>query len=76
MKTIPVTCAIIYFGDKILAVRGNCEAEVDQMVLTFPVLADYAFIERDGLRIFAKSVIFFIFSVQSFQEDFRFSVPG
>jgi predicted phosphodiesterase len=23
------------------------------MVLTFPVLADYAFIERDGLRIFA-----------------------
>ena len=23
-------------------VRGNCEAEVDQMVLSFPVLADYA----------------------------------
>ena len=41
------------YSDKILAVRGNCEAEVDQMVLTFPVLADYAFIERDGLRIFA-----------------------
>ena len=35
------------YSDKILAVRGNCEAEVDQMVLTFPVLADYAFIERD-----------------------------
>ncbi len=28
--------------DMILAVRGNCEAEVDQMVLQFPVLADYA----------------------------------
>ena len=41
------------YSDKVLAVRGNCEAEVDQMVLTFPVLADYAFIERDGLRIFA-----------------------
>lgn len=41
------------YRDKILAVRGNCEAEVDQMVLSFPVLADYAFIERDGLRIFA-----------------------
>ena len=27
---------------RILAVRGNCEAEVDQMVLPFPVLADYA----------------------------------
>jgi len=25
-----------------LCVRGNCEAEVDQMVLDFPVLADYA----------------------------------
>ena len=28
--------------DNILCVRGNCEAEVDQMVLDFPVLADYA----------------------------------
>ena len=37
--------------DHILAVRGNCEAEVDQMVLDFPVLADYAFLEIDGLRI-------------------------
>ena len=25
----------------LLCVRGNCEAEVDQMVLTFPVMADY-----------------------------------
>ena len=41
------------YSEKILAVRGNCEAEVDQMVLSFPVLADYAFIERDGLRFFA-----------------------
>lgn len=29
--------------DEICAVRGNCEAEVDQMVLEFPVLADYGF---------------------------------
>ncbi|MBR2660792.1 MAG: phosphodiesterase [Clostridiales bacterium] len=28
--------------DEILCVRGNCEAEVDQMVLSFPVMADYA----------------------------------
>lgn len=28
--------------ERILCVRGNCEAEVDQMVLEFPVLADYA----------------------------------
>ena len=30
--------------DRILCVRGNCDAEVDQMVLPFPILADYAVI--------------------------------
>lgn len=29
-------------ADELLCVRGNCDAEVDQMVLNFPVLADYA----------------------------------
>lgn len=29
---------------EILCVRGNCDTEVDQMVLDFPVLADYAVI--------------------------------
>ena len=28
--------------EELLCVRGNCEAEVDQMVLSFPVLAEYA----------------------------------
>ena len=28
--------------EKLLCVRGNCDAEVDQVVLEFPVLADYA----------------------------------
>ena len=28
--------------DKLLCVRGNCDSEVDQMVLNFPILADYA----------------------------------
>lgn len=28
-------------SEQILAVRGNCEAEVDQMMLDFPCLADY-----------------------------------
>ena len=32
------------YKDKILAVRGNCEAEVDQMVLGFPVMADYIYV--------------------------------
>ena len=39
-------------ADKLLCVRGNCDTEVDQMVLTFPILADYAYILTDGLRIF------------------------
>ena len=39
--------------EKLLCVRGNCDTEVDQMVLEFPMLAEYAFVEADGLRIFA-----------------------
>ena len=31
-------------ASRILAVRGNCDTEVDQMVLPFPILADYAVI--------------------------------
>lgn len=29
-------------------VRGNCDAEVDQMVLSFPIMADYALLEIEG----------------------------
>lgn len=35
-------------ADRILCVRGNCDTEVDQMVLPFPLLADYAVIS-DGV---------------------------
>ena len=35
--------------EKIVAVRGNCEAEVDQMVLPFPCMADYAELLVDGI---------------------------
>ena len=34
--------------DKILCVRGNCDAEVDQMVLDFPIMAEYAYLCVDG----------------------------
>ena len=37
----------------LLCVRGNCEAEVDQMVLQFPVLADYALLSLSSRLIFA-----------------------
>lgn len=39
--------------DHILAVRGNCDCEVDQMVLSFPLLADYALVEWEGLTLYA-----------------------
>lgn len=29
------------YGDKIIAVRGNCDSEVDQMVLNFELMGDY-----------------------------------
>ena len=32
------------YADRITAVRGNCDAEVDQMVLDFPCLGDYALV--------------------------------
>ena len=38
--------------DKILAVRGNCDSEVDQMVLEFPMLADYALLTLNGRTLF------------------------
>ena len=38
---------------KIYSVRGNCEAEVDQMVLEFPVLADYSILVLDGRTFYA-----------------------
>lgn len=36
--------------EEILCVRGNCDTEVDQMVLGFPIMADYAwlYVPADG----------------------------
>ena len=50
-QVIPMLSGI---REKIVAIRGNCEAEVDQMVLPFPCLADYAEILVDG-RLFHLS---------------------
>lgn len=38
---------------ELVCVRGNCEAEVDQMVLDFPVLADYCVFYVEGHMIYA-----------------------
>lgn len=41
------------YKDQIYAVRGNCDTEVDQMVLEFPVLADYALLSFNGRTFYA-----------------------
>ena len=38
---------------EILSVRGNCEAEVDQMMLNFPVLGDYCLLSVGKRTVFA-----------------------
>ena len=37
----------------ILAVRGNCDADIDQVVLSFPIWADYALLAEEKTLIFA-----------------------
>lgn len=50
----PVKVAEILNGlkDRIVAVRGNCDAEVDQMMVQFPIMDDYRVLEADGERFF------------------------
>ena len=40
-------------SDEILCVRGNCDAEVDQLMLNFPILAEYCILYLNGRMIFA-----------------------
>ena len=42
------------YSDKILCCRGNCDAEVDQMVLNFQVLSDFVHLFDNGLEIFCS----------------------
>lgn len=39
--------------NKLLCVRGNCDTEVDQMVLEFPILADYCILYTGSRMVFA-----------------------
>ena len=42
--------------NELLCVRGNCDCEVDQMVLRFPVLADYGVLFLGGRTVYRPSV--------------------
>lgn len=48
-QVIPMLSA---YKERILCVRGNCEAEVDQMVLPFSCMADCALVSADGLNLY------------------------
>ena len=41
------------FKDEVFSVRGNCDSEVDQMVLPFPVLAEYSVLDIGKRLVFA-----------------------
>ena len=47
-----VTALLNGVKNELLCVRGNCDAEVDQMVLEFPIMADYALFDLDGTTAF------------------------
>ena len=38
--------------DKIIAVRGNCDAEVDQLMFEFPMMSDYAILDAGNETFF------------------------
>jgi putative phosphoesterase len=48
-----VFAALNAIKDKIVCVRGNCDSEVDQMVLEFPIMADYALLDSEKGALFA-----------------------
>ena len=50
----PVKVVAILNGlkEKIVAVRGNCDAEVDQMMFEFPMMGDYAILETEKEKFF------------------------
>ncbi len=47
-----VADALNPLADEIVAVRGNCDSEVDQMLLRFPMMGDYAILVDEGRKIF------------------------
>lgn len=50
----PVKVAQILNGikDRLVAVRGNCDAEVDQMMFEFPMMSDYAVLDAGSETFF------------------------
>lgn len=47
-STKGLTALLNEYKEHLLCVRGNCDSEVDQMVLEFPMMADYMMMYVDG----------------------------
>ena len=47
-------------SEQTIAVRGNCDAEVDQMLLKFPIMSDYSILDADGEKMFLTHGPFYI----------------
>ncbi len=51
-STIEVANILNKYSNKIIAVRGNCDSEVDDMVTNFHIMSDYKRIDIDGTTIY------------------------
>ena len=51
-EPMAVAAMLNKYSEKILAVRGNCDAEIDQMVLDFPIMADYTILDTGDRLVF------------------------
>ena len=47
-STMEVANTLNKYSDKIVAVRGNCDSEIDNMVTNFDIMSDYKSIDIDG----------------------------
>lgn len=39
------------YADRIICVKGNCDSEVDQMVLEFPIISEHSTVFADGIAL-------------------------
>ena len=51
-NTIEVTKLLNEFADKIIAVRGNCDSEIDDLVLNYPIMSTYSIVLYGSRRLF------------------------
>ncbi|SHK27866.1 phosphodiesterase [Fibrobacter sp. UWB12] len=59
--------ALAPYKDRIIAVRGNCDADVDLMMLDFPIENEYKVIEDKGFHLFLSHG--HIFMPECFPKD-------